>query len=52
MTVDDATDVLWFYFGHSAFFTLMDDNGWSADRSKSGFERCRRSPFSARTAGR
>jgi hypothetical protein len=34
MTVDDATDVLWFYFGHSGFFTLMDDNGWSADRSE------------------
>ena len=34
MTVDDATDVLWFYFGYSGFFTLMDDNGWSADRSE------------------
>ena len=34
MSIDDATDVLWFYFGYSGFFTLMDDNGWSADRSE------------------
>ena len=26
MSIDDATDVLWFYFGYSGFFTLMDDN--------------------------
>ena len=29
-----AADILWFYFGYSGFFTLMDDNGWSADRSE------------------
>jgi hypothetical protein len=26
--------MLWFYFGYSGFFTLMDDIGWSADRSE------------------
>ena len=30
MTVDDATDVLWFYFGYAGFFTLTDDNSWSS----------------------
>jgi AcrR family transcriptional regulator len=34
LTIEDATDVLWFYFGYSGFFTLMDDNGWSADRAE------------------
>ncbi|HEX7429970.1 MAG TPA: helix-turn-helix domain-containing protein [Mycobacterium sp.] len=34
MTVDDATDVLWFYFGYAGFFTLMDDNGWSSERAE------------------
>jgi AcrR family transcriptional regulator len=34
VTVDDANDMLWFFFGYSGFFTLMDDNGWSADRSE------------------
>ena len=34
MSIDDANDVLWFYFGYSGFFTLMDDSGWSADRSE------------------
>ncbi|AQZ62555.1 Transcriptional regulator, TetR family [[Actinomadura] parvosata subsp. kistnae] len=24
-----ATDILWFYFGYSGYFTLTDDNGWS-----------------------
>ena len=28
------TDMLWFYFGYSGFFTLMEDNGWSADRAE------------------
>jgi hypothetical protein len=27
-------DVLWFYFGYSAFFTLTDDNNWSPDRAE------------------
>jgi AcrR family transcriptional regulator len=26
---DHALDVLWFYFGYWAWFTLHDDNGWS-----------------------
>ena len=34
MTIDDATDILWFYFGYSGFFTLMEDNAWSADRAE------------------
>lgn len=34
MTVAEATDVLWFYFGYSGFFTLVDDNGWSHERSE------------------
>jgi AcrR family transcriptional regulator len=34
LTVDDATDVLWFYFGYAGFFTLMDDNGWSSERAE------------------
>lgn len=34
LTVEDAADILWFYFGYSGFFTLMGDNGWSADRSE------------------
>ena len=34
LTVEDATDVLWFYFGYSGFFTLMDDNGWSPERAE------------------
>jgi AcrR family transcriptional regulator len=24
-----ATDILWFYFGYSSYFTLTDENGWS-----------------------
>jgi hypothetical protein len=34
VSVDDANDMLWFFFGYSGFFTLMDDNGWSAERSE------------------
>jgi hypothetical protein len=34
VSVDDANDMLWFFFGYSGFFTLMDDNRWSADRSE------------------
>ena len=29
VTVANATDVLWFYFGYSSYFTLTDENGWS-----------------------
>lgn len=34
MTVDEATDTLWFYFGYAGYFTLVDDNGWSYDRAE------------------
>ncbi|MEU6089038.1 TetR/AcrR family transcriptional regulator [Streptomyces sp. NPDC047085] len=26
---DKALDILWFYFGYSGFFTLVEDNGWT-----------------------
>jgi AcrR family transcriptional regulator len=29
-----AVDMLWFYFGYSAYFTLHDDNGWSYKRAE------------------
>ena len=34
LRIDDANDMLWFYFGYSRFFTLMEDNAWSADRAE------------------
>lgn len=33
-TAEEATDILWFYFGYSGFFTLVNDNGWSFDRAE------------------
>jgi AcrR family transcriptional regulator len=35
LDVDEAVDVLWFYFGYSAFCTLLDDNGWSYAKAES-----------------
>ena len=32
--IDRALDVLWFYFGYSGFFTLVDDNGWSYSQAE------------------
>lgn len=32
--VDEAVDVLWFYFGYSGLFTLHDENGWSYERAE------------------
>jgi AcrR family transcriptional regulator len=29
VSVAAATDVLWFYFGYSSYFTLTSENGWS-----------------------
>jgi len=29
MDLSEAVDILWFYFGYSALFTLVEDNGWS-----------------------
>lgn len=34
LSVDDAVDILWFHFGYSGFFTLVDDNGWTLDRAE------------------
>jgi len=34
MDVDQAVDILWFYFGYSALFCLRDENGWSYDRAE------------------
>ncbi len=31
---NQAVDVLWFYFGYSGLFTLVDDNGWPYDRAE------------------
>ncbi|HUN33613.1 MAG TPA: TetR family transcriptional regulator [Trebonia sp.] len=28
VSVATATDILWFYFGYSSYFTLTDENGW------------------------
>ena len=33
VSVEDATDMLWFFFGYASFFTLTDDNGWSPERT-------------------
>jgi hypothetical protein len=30
----DAVDLLWFYFGYSSLFTLVDDNGWSMPKAR------------------
>jgi AcrR family transcriptional regulator len=29
-----ATDVLWFYFGYTGYFTLTEDNGWSLPKAE------------------
>lgn len=34
MTIDEATDMLWFFFGYASFFTLTEDNGWSPERAE------------------
>lgn len=34
MDVNQAVDVLWFYFGYSGLFTLIDDNQWSYERAE------------------
>jgi AcrR family transcriptional regulator len=34
VTVKDAIDVLWFYFGYTGFFTLLDDNGWPPEKAE------------------
>jgi len=34
VTVDDAIDVLWFYFGYTGFFTLLEDNGWPPEKAE------------------
>jgi hypothetical protein len=31
MTLDRATDILWFYLGHEAWHLLVADRGWSWD---------------------
>jgi AcrR family transcriptional regulator len=31
MTLDQATDILWFYFGHQAWHLLVSDRQWSWD---------------------
>ena len=31
---EDAVDLLWFFLGNSAYFTLVDDNEWSLDKAQ------------------
>ncbi|WP_329522210.1 TetR/AcrR family transcriptional regulator [Spirillospora sp. NBC_01491] len=36
-----AADVLWFYFGYSGYFTLLDDTGWSFSKAEQWlFDQC------------
>lgn len=32
--LDQAADVLWFYFGYSGVFALVEENGWTYDRAE------------------
>jgi AcrR family transcriptional regulator len=34
MDVNEVTDVLWYFFGYSSYFTLNEDNGWSYERAE------------------
>ncbi|MGW6456090.1 TetR/AcrR family transcriptional regulator [Streptomyces sp. NPDC055078] len=34
MTAQQATDIMWFYFGYTGYSTLVDDNGWSCDQAE------------------
>ena len=34
ITVDDAIDVLWCYFGYTGFFTLLEDSGWPPEKAE------------------
>ncbi|WUH98187.1 TetR/AcrR family transcriptional regulator [Spirillospora sp. NBC_00431] len=33
VTVDEARDVLWFYFGYTGFATLVNENDWPYDKA-------------------
>jgi AcrR family transcriptional regulator len=34
VNVAAATDILWFYFGYSSYFTLTDENGWTLAKAE------------------
>ena len=34
LDVEQAVDLLWFYFGYASLFTLHNDNGWSYERAE------------------
>jgi AcrR family transcriptional regulator len=34
VSVAAAIDILWFYFGYSAYFTLTDENGWALAKAE------------------
>ena len=34
ISITAATDVLWFYFGYSSYFTLTDENGWTLAKAE------------------
>jgi hypothetical protein len=37
--VDEATDVLWYYFGYASLYTLVEENGWTYDRAENWLTR-------------
>ena len=34
LDVEQAVDLLWFYFGYASLYTLHNDNGWSYERAE------------------
>jgi AcrR family transcriptional regulator len=34
LTVREVADTLWFYFGYSGYFTLVDENGWTYNQAQ------------------
>ena len=34
LTIQRAAEILWFYFGYTGFFTLVDDNGWTLEQAE------------------
>ena len=34
VSVAAATDILWFYFGYSSYFTLTDENEWTMAKAE------------------
>ena len=34
LTLEDAADLLWFYFGYWGYYTLHNENGWTYERAE------------------